>query len=598
MPIHSHPRVLVEASLERVLQSAVFRRSDRHRRFLRYVVQAALDDQAETIKEVLIGVALFDRRLESYDPQTDPIVRVEAGRIRAKLTRYYLSEGSADPFGFDIPTGGYVPRFARRQAVKSRRMVETYAVLPFSTQDRNTFDFATGLADQVINLLGRASDVRVVARNSSLKVRERNADIKEIAHLLKVTRVVDGSIQRQGERLRCIAHIYGCADSTQVWSQSFDSLLLSTQSGQPMDLFAFQDLVAEAIVSAALPTMDAVVSPPRSRGGHAPQPVSVAMERESRDRLAQATYLYRRFDPVSCDKVIDLAERACALDPQSAASHVQLALAYFQKATLNVARGSAMRPKIDRALGRATDLDPADSEALALHAMLTFRFAYDWPMAERLFREALRISPHASSINYRYGFCLILNRRFEEGLKHLNAAVDLNPLDLGIRASAAHLLAYTGDYRNAEADARAVLNLEPTHIFTNIGLGLILLYQKEFAAALEQFDRVIALDTDHVFAVFGRIASLGFVGDAARGARELEQLLLRLGESYYPRYGLAIASLGLGRREDAYRALGEAAEDCDPTFCSLGTDPLFADCHADQDFIGLLGRLGMAGGSG
>ncbi len=593
MPIHSHPRVLVEAALERVLQSAVFRRSDRHRRFLRYVVQAALDDQAETIKEVLIGVALFDRRLESYDPQTDPIVRVEAGRIRAKLTRYYLSEGSADPFGFDIPTGGYVPRFARRQAVKSRRTVETYAVLPFSTQDRNTFDFAIGLADQVINLLGRASDVRVVASSSSVKVRERNVGIKDMARLLKVTRVIDGSIQRQGERLRCIAHIYNGADSTRLWSQSFDSLLLSAEADQPIDPFSFQDLVAETIVSAALPGMDGVISPSRITPARLPQEVQVANERKARLLFDQANYLHRRFDAATCDQLIGLCEEACRLDPESAQVHVLLALSCFQKSTLNVAPASAMRPKIGLALRRALELDPANSEALALNAMIAFRFDFDWPVAERLFKDALRISPHASSINYRYALCLIMNRRFDEGLQHLRMAVELDPLNLGTRASAAHLLAYTGDLKTAEADAQAVLSLEPAHLFMTNSLALIHLYQHKFDAALACFDRLIARYPEHVFAHFGRIAALGFSGAIATGTTELKTLLDRLGTAYFPRYALAIACLGLGDRRGVYAALERAAEDRDPTFCSIGADPLFASCRSDPEYGALLSRCGL-----
>ena len=592
VPIHVHPRALVESSLERVLQSAVFRRSDRHRRFLRYVVQAALDGRAESIKEVLIGIELFDRHLDSYDPRSDPIVRVEAGRIRAKLTRYYLSEGSGDPFGFDIPAGGYVPRFAKRQAnVGVKRAVETYAVMPFVTHDTDSLHFAIGLADQVINLLGRVSDIRVVARNSSLKVRENNLDVKEIARLLKVTHIVDGSIQRQGERLRCIAHIFSAADATRLWSQSFDSLLMSPQAGQSMDLFAFQDLVAEGIVSAALPRIDGAVAPARAPGAPVPQDVPVAMERASRLLLDQARYLYRRFDTASCDKMIDLAEQACRLDPDSAPSHVLLALTRFQQTTLNIARGSAVRPSMRRALDRALDLDPADSEALALNAMMAFRFDYDWSTSERLFKDALRISPHASSINYRYGFCLIMNGRFDEGLKHLHAAVELDPLDLGTRASVSHLLAYTGDVQTAEADAHAVLNLEPTHLFMNTALALIHLYQKRPDAALARFDHVIALHPDHSFAYFGRIAALGYAGDVARGQEELDALLLRLRD--FAPFGLALAQLGLGDRPAAYRALEQAARDCDPTFCSVGNDPLFAECRDDPAFAALLAKYGL-----
>ena len=591
-----HPRGLVEATLERVLQSTVFRRSDRHRRFMRHVVQAALDGRGEVLKEVLIGLDLFDRRLDDYDPRRDPIVRVEAGRIRAKLTRYYLSEGSGEQYGFDIPTGGYVPTFERRDPSRlPQAVVETYAVMPFATRSGDDEAFTIGLADQLINLLGRARDLRVVARVSVQEARERDLDLRDVAKLLKVTRVVDGSFQRHGGRMRCIAHIYRGADATRLWSQTFDSADLATSSGQPVDPFTFQDHVAEGIASAALPTINGTFSPLRSDHAEpaARDDVPTALQSASRRLLDQATYLYRRFDTATCDKVIDLVEEASRLDPLSAPCQRLVALARFQKVTLNMAPGSEQRPMVEAALARALALDPADTDALALDAMIAFRFAYDWPRAERLFQEALKISPHAIEIHYRYAFCLIAVGRYDEGYRHLQTAIDLDPLNFAVRASAAQLIGYGGDVENAKARLRALLELEPHHLFTNVALALVHLYDADWQAALARFDRVIALYPDHLFAYFGRIASLGYGDRADVAADELDALVARLGDRYYPRYGLAIALVGLGRRAAACAALERAAVDRDTTFCTVGADPLFAPCRQDSDFIALLSRHGL-----
>ena len=595
--LSGHPRTLVEATLERVLQGMVFRRSDRHRRFMRHVVQATLDGRGDVLKEVLIGIQLFDRRLDDYDPRRDPIVRVEAGRIRAKLTRYYLSEGSGDPYGFDIPTGGYVPTFERRDPSRTPKVaVETYAVMPFATRSGDDESFAIGLADQLINLLGRAHDLRVVARVSVQKAQERELDVRGLARLLKVTHVIDGSFQRHGERMRCIAHIYRGADATRLWSHSFDSADLAASSQQPPDPFAFQDHVAEGIASAALPTINGTFSAERADVAVpvTREDVPTAMQRSSRLLLDQASYLYRRFDTATADKAIDLAEQATRLDPDNAQCQSVLALACFQKVTLNMAPGSAQRPKVEAALARALDLDPADTDSLALDAMIAFRFGYDWPRAERLFRKALTISPHAIEINYRYAFCLVAIGRFDEGCKHLQTAIDLDPLNFAVRASAAQLLGYGGDVGNAKARLGALLELEPNHLFTNVALALVHLYDADWQAALARFDRVIGLHPDHLFAYFGRIAALGYDDHAAAGAAELDALVARLGDRYYPRYGLAIALVGLGRRADAYAALDQAAIDRDTTFCTVGADPLFAACRPDPAFVALLARHGLA----
>jgi len=115
-PATVYPPALVEATLDRVLASRTFRRSQRHRQFLDHVVRAALAGEHERLKEVIIGLEVYGRQLAHYDPRKDPIVRVEAGRVREKLARYYAAEGAVDAFEIVIPVGGYLPHLARRKA--------------------------------------------------------------------------------------------------------------------------------------------------------------------------------------------------------------------------------------------------------------------------------------------------------------------------------------------------------------------------------------------------------------------------------------------------------------------------------------------------
>ena len=100
----------VREELDRVLSSRAFADSERHRRFLRFVVDQTLDGRGSEIKESVIGVEALGRN-GSFDPKADPIVRVEAGRLRARLSSYYESEGKGDPVRIELPKGGYVPAF-------------------------------------------------------------------------------------------------------------------------------------------------------------------------------------------------------------------------------------------------------------------------------------------------------------------------------------------------------------------------------------------------------------------------------------------------------------------------------------------------------
>jgi len=137
---------LIQAQLERILSSALFINSERLRRFLQYAVQQVAQGQPGQLKEYSLGVSVFDKR-DSFDPRFDPIVRVEAGRLRTRLKQYYDTEGRDDPLVIDLPKGSYVPRFEpasssrlaplatppafveRRSQSQSRSAI---AVLPFS----------------------------------------------------------------------------------------------------------------------------------------------------------------------------------------------------------------------------------------------------------------------------------------------------------------------------------------------------------------------------------------------------------------------------------------------------------------------------------
>jgi len=583
----AYPRALVESTLEQVLGSPVFRRSDRHRRLLRYCVQSALDGHPDRLKEVLIGLELFDRTIERYDTRSDPIVRVEVGRLRDKMARYYAAEGANDPFVFAIPVGSYVPLFMRKaRSAASARRVETFAVMPFTTGQReDEVSFSVGLADQLIHLLGRRDDVKVVARVSAFKARERDLDAKALGKLLGVSRVIDGSIQRQGGRIRCIAHLYRTRDGTALWSQSFDTHLRAREASGDVDLFAFQDHISQVVLAAVAPAGDAIpLERLPSRG------VAANHHRRARDLLEHATYLSRLYAADNTGKVVALLEEAVALDADDAQAQVALATAYLHQATLLRVPADHVLPRMRAALDRAVVLDPDDGEALALRAMIAFRFDFDWARSERLFVEALRVSPYASGVNYRYAFGLIFNGRFDEGLRHARLAVDLDPLNLGMRAMAAQLLGYARHYAQAKAQAHAVLELEPDHLYTNYVLGQIHLHVGEAALALARFDHTIARHPAHPSAHLGRASALGLLGMHGESRRVLEDLLSGPDARFVPPYGLAMAMLCLGDRPATFAALERAAREGDTSFCSLPVDPLFAALHEDVDFNALLVR--------
>src|SRR5271168_5112289 len=195
-----------------MLASRLFARSERLCRFLRFCVELTLDEKSDQLKEQLVGVEVFDRKGD-YDPRTDPIVRVEARRLRSKLKEYYTSSGRPDGLLIELPKGGYVPSFrtrsARPQPVANVAEERSIAVLPFTnlTPEAGADYFSDGLTEELIHLLTRIPRLRVVVWSSMSQLRGREHDLAGIRQELKVATILRGSVRRTQERVRVTAQL-------------------------------------------------------------------------------------------------------------------------------------------------------------------------------------------------------------------------------------------------------------------------------------------------------------------------------------------------------------------------------------------------------
>jgi serine/threonine-protein kinase len=207
-----------------MLASRLFARSERLCRFLRFCVEQTLDDKSDQLKEQLVGVEVFDRKGD-YDPRIDPIVRVEARRLRSKLKTYYTSSGRPDCVLIDLPKGAYVPSFRMRNASPRPISVDaaeerSIAVLPFAnlTPEAGADYFSDGLTEELIHLLTRIPRLRVVAWTSMSQLRGREQDLAGIRQELKVATVLRGSVRRTDTRVRVTAQLIDTESGNYLWS--------------------------------------------------------------------------------------------------------------------------------------------------------------------------------------------------------------------------------------------------------------------------------------------------------------------------------------------------------------------------------------------
>jgi serine/threonine-protein kinase len=233
-------RVVVTTQLDKILASSTFIRSKRLGRFLRFTVEQCLDGRQNALKEYLVGVEVFNK-LETFDPRIDSIVRVEARRLRSKLERYYQTEGRDDEIVIQFRKGSYVPLLMTREQLRQlglpedgghRAGMKSIAVGRFANLgvDPSWSHFCTGLADEVISALTKVPGFRVMARTSIT-----GEDVR-------TDYVLEGSIRKQGDRMRIATQLIDTTSSLYVWSETYERDL--------NDVFAVQDEISRAIVLA------------------------------------------------------------------------------------------------------------------------------------------------------------------------------------------------------------------------------------------------------------------------------------------------------------------------------------------------------------
>src|SRR5207247_361192 len=209
---------LIQKHLEKVLTSAEMCRSKQLCQFLRFTVDEVLQGHGSELKEYAIAVGVF-RRGREFDTGADPIVRVQARRLRSKLERYYQAEGRDEPMRIKYPVGSYSPVFVPRTTqpqdpvppsiqTGSCTVPKLLAVLPFvGIGDEGSDAFSEGITDELIHELSSLEGIRVVARSSCFQFKGRSEDVRRIAESLGVSALVSGSVRIEGPLVRVLAQL-------------------------------------------------------------------------------------------------------------------------------------------------------------------------------------------------------------------------------------------------------------------------------------------------------------------------------------------------------------------------------------------------------
>ncbi|MCU1237853.1 MAG: Tetratricopeptide 4 [Candidatus Solibacter sp.] len=553
-------------------------------RFLRLAVEHALAGHAGDLKEYLIGVEVFDRKA-SYDPRVDPIVRVEARRLRAKLKAYYEGDGSADPVLIEFLSGTYAPRLTTRDSPAPAHPPvhgTTVAVLPFADlglKPQNQY-FSDGLTEELIHALTKVPRLRVVAWNTAAQLRDRQDDVRSLREQLQVDAVLTGSVRIAGGSLRVRAQLIDTASGVYLWSETFDRHM--------QDVFSIQEEIALAIVR----TLRVQLT------GEGESPV-LARGRSTigaYDYYLKGRYYWHRRSPEDLRRSVEYFEAAIAADHTYAPALAGLADAFTLLVDYGLLHPAEGMPKAKAAAERAIELDPGQAEAYASLALIRSLYDWEWEEALGLYRRAIELNPgYATAHNWLGLDWYALNGRFDKAMAHMEIALQLDPLSGIIREGAAFVHFLAGRQQEAVRGYLGIIQDDPTFYKAYTSLGRAYAHEGKYLDAIRMLEkgRTLAGNVPNILAAIGQVYACG--GQQERAREILGELEQMRAQSHVPSTAFAVIHLGLGETARALDWLEIACRQHESPLTSIKVHPIYAALRGEPRFQEILRQLRFAG---
>ena len=445
------------------------------------------------------------------------------------------------------------------------------AVLPFETRSEVAADsfFAQGVHDDILTQLSRIEALKVISRTSVMQYAGSEKSIRQIAYDLGVTTVLEGGVQRAGDRVRVTAQLIDASTDAHLWAHNYDEALTTE------NIFAIQTQIAEAIADALEARLTEV-----EKDRIAVRPTG---DLEAYDFYNRARYLWADGRAASRLTALDLFRRATELDPAFAAAHAEFAAGYFYLASRSEVPASeeALAPA-RQALERALELDPDLAEVHVARAHFNEWFELDFEAAEHGYRRAVELSPGSARMHNALAGFYIDRGRIEEARTQWRWAVELDPLALSPRANLAFVEWASRDFAEAEKQASRVVELDPGHFVGYYMLSGALTFQDRHDEAIAAARRSVERDTGSlVTRIF-----LGFVHARAGNRDSALAIATDVEERGGSLKEIALVHAALGDVDRAFEYLERAlitnpgdltALDIDPSADPLRDDPRYRD---------------------
>jgi len=453
--------------------------------------------------------------------------------------------------------------------------IRSLAVLPLDNYsgDKTQDYFAEGMTDELTTDLATISQLRVISRSSTTQFTgPKRPSTPEIAKILNVDAVVEGSVRRAGDKVRISAQLIDARADRHLWAKSFER--------DSRDVLALQSELAAAIAS----EIKVQLTPSeQARLTSAP-----SVNPEAYDAYLKGRYFFNRPSDENLNRAIAQFEETVRLDPGFVPAYSGLSDAYlwagFNEGAITAVEANS---KAKDAAEKALALNPESAEAHTSLANYKSWYQHDWAGADHEFRRAIELNPNYAFAHDQFGLNLGCQGKFDEAFTEGQRAAKLDPLNPIIAIDNTLTFAGQGEFQKATTEARRAAELDPTFFFPQMQFGWIDLQQGNARAAIPKLEKANAMQAPPFVAAFLGYA-YGLAGDKARALATIEEIKKMRVDDFVPPFNLALVYLGMGDHARALGYLEQASATDSQWMMYLKVDRVFDPLRTEPRFIALM----------
>jgi serine/threonine protein kinase/tetratricopeptide (TPR) repeat protein len=463
------------------------------------------------------------------------------------------------------------------RATSAPQRISSLAVLPLENLSGDPAQdyFADGMTDELITDLAQISALRVISRTSVMQYKKTKKALPQIARELNVDGVVEGTVERAGDRVKIRAQLIEASSDRHLWARSYDRDL--------RDILAMQSEVASAITGEIRVTL----TPQEQTRMASARPVN----REAYDAYLKGRFYSQKETAEGLKKGFEYFQEAIEKDPGYALAYAALGHYYYDASELLLPPREAM-PKAKAAAKRAIEIDDNLAEGHTTLAIVAAKYEWDWSNAAREFKKALELNPNSAAAHLWYGLYLASMGLMGESIAELKQAQQLDPFGVEGSSYLGTAFYWARQYDQAIEQQRRTIEMDPNFYPAHVALAWAYEEKGQFSEAIAETQKARQID-DNPWVVANLGRAFAVAGKRPEAQTVLSQLKQVSRRRFVSAYDVATIYAALGEKDQAFLWLEKALQERAEWLVYLKVEPQVDILRADPRFQDMLRRVGL-----